>query len=94
MIPLSINTFTWNEAETVRATSTNDIWTNPKYMSSFRAKLEGVHDMLTYARRAGNADKTLEIWCDNKSVLQVLDTKRQSSIAELTNSEGKLVQQT
>ena len=65
-----------NEAETARATSTSDIWTNPKYMSSFRAELEGVHDMLTYARKAGNAGNTLEIWCDNKSVLQVLDTAR------------------
>ena len=29
--------------------------------------------MLTYARKAGNSNKKLEIWCDNKSVLQVLD---------------------
>ena len=50
--------------------------------------------MLTYARKAGNTSKTLEIWCDNKSVLQVLDITRQSSIVELSNSEGKLVQQT
>ena len=48
--------------------------------------------MLTYARKAGNANKKLEIWCDNKSVLQVLDTTRQPSIVELSNSEGKLVQ--
>ena len=83
-----------NEAETARATSTSDIWTNSKYMSSFRTELESVHDMLTYARRAGNANKTLEIWCDNKSVLQVLDAMKQSSIVELLNSEGKFVQQT
>ena len=77
-----------NEAETAHAKSSNDIWTNPKYMSSFRAELEGVHDMLIYARKAGNANKKLEIWCDNKSVLQVLDAKRQPSIVELSNSEG------
>ena len=81
-----------NESETAHAKSSSDIWTNPKYMSSFRAELEGVHDMLTYARKAGNANKKLEIWCDNKSVLQVLDTTRQPSIVELSNSEGKLVQ--
>ena len=61
-----------NEAETAHAKSSSDIWTNPKYMSSFRAELEGVHDMLTYARKAGNANRKLEIWCNNKSVLQVL----------------------
>ena len=83
-----------NEDETAHAKSSNDIWTNPKYMSSFRAELEGVHDMLTYARKAGNANRKLEIWYDNKSVLQVLDTTRQPSIVELSNSEGKLVQQT
>ena len=50
-----------NEAATACAKSANDIWTNPKYMSSFRAKLEGVHDMLTYARKVCTPDKTLEI---------------------------------
>ena len=83
-----------NAAETAHAKSSDDIWTNPKYMSSFRAKLEGVHDMLTYACKAGNTTRTLEIWCDNKGVLQVLDAKRQPSIVELSNSEGEMVQQT
>ena len=83
-----------NEAETASAKSADDIWTNPKYMSSFRAELEGAHDMLTYARKVLTPDKALEIWCDSKSVLQVLDTTKQPSPVELSNPEGKLVQQT
>ena len=83
-----------NEAETAHAKLSSDIWTNPKFMSSCCAELEGVHDMLAYARKAGNSNKKLEIWCDNKSVLQVLDTVKQPSIVKLSNSEGKLVQQT
>ena len=50
-----------NEAETTHAKSPNDIWTNPKYMSAFRGELEGIHDMLTYARKAGNTNRKLEI---------------------------------
>ena len=50
--------------------------------------------MLTCACKDGNANKKFEIWFHNKGVLQVLDTVRQSSIVELSNSEGKLVQQT
>ena len=63
-----------NETETAHAKSSNDIWTNPKYMSSFHAELEGIHDMPTYARKTGNTNRKLEIWCDNKSVLQVIGT--------------------
>ena len=87
-------TYAWvltNEAETAHAKSSSDIWTNPKYMSSFRAELEGIHDMLAYARKAGNTRKKFEIWRDNKSVLQVLDATHKPSIVELSNSEIKLV---
>ena len=50
--------------------------------------------MLAYAPNTGNIGKKFEIWCANKSVLQVLDSTRKPSIVELSNSEGKLVQQT
>ena len=35
-----------------------------------------------------------EIWCDNKSILRVLDTTIEPSLVELSKAQGKLVQQT
>ena len=61
-----------DETETAHAKPSDDIWTNPKYISSFRIELEGIHDILTYARKAGNSNRKLEIWCDNKSVLHLV----------------------
>ena len=49
-----------------------DIWTNPKYMSFFRAELVGLHGMLSYALKHRNRNAEYEIFCDNESVLKVL----------------------
>ena len=57
-------TYDWvlrNGTETPHAKLSSDIWTNPKCMSSFRAELEGIYDMLTCARKAGNANRKFEI---------------------------------
>ena len=48
------------------AKDSKDIWTNPKYMSSFRAELAGLHDMLSYALKYGNKNAEYEIFCGNK----------------------------
>ena len=45
-------------------------------------------------KASNSRKKKFEIWCDNKSVLQVLDATRKPSIVKLSNYEGKLVQQT
>ena len=63
-------------------------------MSSFRAELAGLHDMLGYALKHGSRDAKYEIFCDNESVLKVLDLAKEPTIVELSKAEGKLVQQT
>ena len=63
-------------------------------MSSFRAELAGLHDMLSYAFKHGNRNAEYEICCDNESVLKVLDPSKEPTIVELSRAEGKLVQQT
>ena len=80
--------------ETVFAKDSKDIWTNPKYMSSFRAELAGLHDMLGYALKHGSRDAEYEIFCGNESVLKVLYPAKEPTIIELSKAEGKLLQQT
>ena len=63
-------------------------------MSSFRAELAGLHDMLGYALKHGNKNTEYEIFCDNESVLKVLDPTKEPTVFELSKAEGKLVQQT
>ena len=54
-----------------------------------------MHDMLAYICPQGwHRQEKFEIWCNNKSVLQVLDATRRPFSVELSNSEEKLVQQT
>ena len=78
--------------ESAFAKDSKDIWTNPKYMSSFRAELAGLHDMLGYALKNGSRNAKYKIFCDNESVLKVLDPSKEPTIVELSKAEGKLVQ--
>jgi hypothetical protein len=42
------------------------IRTNPKYMSSFRSELEGVHDVISYLVTNHYTGRKIDLWCDNK----------------------------
>ena len=63
-------------------------------MPSFRAELAGLHGMLSYALKHGNRNAEYEIFCDNESVLKVLDPAKEPTIVELSKAEEKLAQQT
>ena len=50
--------------------------------------------MLDYALKHGSRDDKYEFFCDNGSVLKVLESAKEPTIVELSRAEGKLVQQT
>ena len=58
-------------------------------MSCFRTELAGLHDMLSYALKHGNRNAEYEIFCDNESVLKVLDATKEPTVVELSKAEGR-----
>lgn len=83
-----------NEDEDASIREAEDIWTNPLHMTSYRAELAGIHNMLTHASQHCNTRTPLEVWCDNTSVLKMTDPSRGNTVVELSGAEGKLVQLT
>jgi ribonuclease HI len=67
---------------------------NPKYMTSFRAELLGVHDMIKYLAEKRLATATITLWCDNKGVIDVLDLEKPPSLTAVSKAEGDLVKAT
>ena len=57
-------------------------------------RIAGLHDMLSYVLKHGNRNAEYKIFCDNESVLKVLDPTKEPTIVELSKADGKLVQQT
>jgi hypothetical protein len=49
------------------------IRTNPKYMTSFRSELEGVHDVISYLVTNNYTGRKIDLWCDNKWCIDALN---------------------
>ncbi|KAL7550562.1 hypothetical protein ACHAWF_015354 [Thalassiosira exigua] len=64
---------------------------NPKYMTSYRAELAGVHDVLQYLDDNAMNDKLIDLWCDNKGVIDVLSPGGDYSLTNLNAAESDLV---
>ena len=69
------------------------IRTNPKYMSSFRSELEGVHDVISYLVTNNYTGRQIDLWCDNKWCIDALN-KPGDSLDELGKAEGALLKAT
>eukprot|EP01082_Thalassiosira_pseudonana_P008637 g7672.t1 g7672 contig26:13077-14873(-) len=69
------------------------IRTNPKYMTSFRSELEGVHDVISYLATNHYTGKKIDLWCDNKWCIDALN-KPGDSLDELGKAEGALLKAT
>ena len=67
------------------------VLSNPKYMNSFRAELAGVTDLLTYLVEEMMHDHEVELWCDNKGVVDKLTSATPPSLTEMTAKEGDLL---
>ena len=59
-------------------------------MPSFCAELAGLHDTLGYALKHGNRNAEYEMFCDNESVLKVLEATKEPTVVELSKNEGKI----
>ena len=64
---------------------------NPKYVTSFRAEIAGICDLLKYSVKERMFDTEFEIWCDNKACLDVLRPDREPMLADLTDAESDLI---
>ncbi|KAL7545317.1 hypothetical protein ACHAWF_008670 [Thalassiosira exigua] len=64
---------------------------NPKYMTSYRAELAGVHDVLKYLDVNGMHDMSIDLWCDNKGVIDVLTSENEYGLTDLDAAESDLV---
>ena len=77
LMPLmtGMTAFAWvltNEGKSAHVTGVKNIWTNPLHMTSYRAKLAGIHNMLVCATQHCDLQTPLEVWCDNTSVLNMI----------------------
>jgi hypothetical protein len=69
------------------------IRTNPRYMSSFRAELEGVHDVISYLTTNHYTGQQIDLWCDNKWCIDALSNPH-DAMDELGRAEGALIKAT
>ncbi|KAL7549684.1 hypothetical protein ACHAWF_012947, partial [Thalassiosira exigua] len=65
---------------------------NPRYMTSFRAEMAGLLDMLQYIDKHNMHDAFLTLWCDNKACLDILSSKEDPYMTDLSSSEADLIQ--
>ena len=69
-------------------------------MTYFPGELTGMHSMVNYLERNwkkdanGKVDINLELWCDDESVLKVINPKVKSTFVAVCKPEGALVHQT
>ncbi|KAL7524216.1 hypothetical protein ACHAWF_000866 [Thalassiosira exigua] len=63
---------------------------NPRYMTSFRAEMAGLLDILQYIDRREMYDAFVTLWCDNKAC--VLSSKEDPYLTDLSSSEADLIQ--
>eukprot|EP00970_Alexandrium_tamarense_P018078 scaffold13317_cov92-Alexandrium_tamarense.AAC.1 len=66
------------------------IRTNPRYKSSFRSELEGVHDVISYLTTNHYTGQRIDLWCDNKWCIDALSNPH-NAIDELGRAEGALI---
>ena len=64
---------------------------SPRYMTSYRGELAGIHNMVCSLKKAGYSDRTVELWCDSESVLKSLNLRKPPMLADLSKAEGSLV---
>ncbi|KAL7547196.1 hypothetical protein ACHAWF_010516 [Thalassiosira exigua] len=61
-------------------------------MTSYRAELAGVvHSVLKYLDDNGMHDKSIDLWCDNKGVIDVLTSENEYGLTDLDAAESDLV---
>ena len=64
---------------------------NEKYMNSYRAELGGVCNLLQYIVKNGMQGHEIELWCDNKGVVDRLSNEMQLSLTDMTAAESDLL---
>ena len=64
---------------------------NPKYANSYQAELAGFCDMLKYCVEKKMFATDFSLWCDNEAVVNVLQSGREYTLTDMTESESDLV---
>ncbi|KAL7544349.1 hypothetical protein ACHAWF_007733 [Thalassiosira exigua] len=64
---------------------------NPRYMTSYRAKMAGICDLLTYIDDKKLTDAHIVIWCDNVATTKVLSSDQPCSLVDISSAESDLV---
>ncbi|KAL7547172.1 hypothetical protein ACHAWF_010492 [Thalassiosira exigua] len=65
---------------------------NPLYMTSFRAKMAGLLDMLQYIDKHNMHNVFFTLRCDNKACVDILSSKEDPYLTDLSSSEADLIQ--
>ncbi|KAL7523045.1 hypothetical protein ACHAWF_000338, partial [Thalassiosira exigua] len=65
---------------------------NPRYISSYRVELAGICDLLEYILDNDLGHMIIDLWCDNKSVVDILTRPDPYSLTDLDSAESDLTQ--
>lgn len=63
---------------------------NPRYMTSYRAEMAGVADLLQYIKDEGLHTIEITLWCDNEAVVKVLSGENALALTDMNKSEADL----
>ena len=64
---------------------------NPKYMTSYRAEMAGLHNVIQYISTNALSDIDIELWCDSESAVKVLNSTDEYMLTSLDAAESDLV---
>ena len=67
------------------------IRSDPRTMTSYRAELHGIYKLLSNLHDSGHRTKTIELWCDSESAIDLLNDKTELTPEDLTKAEGDLL---
>ena len=65
---------------------------NPRYISSYRVELAGMCDLLEYILENDLGHIVIDLWCDNKAVVDLLMRPDPYSLTDLDSAESDLTQ--
>ena len=65
---------------------------NPKYVTSYRSELAGLISLMKYIKKEGYDNTPIEMWYDNKAVVNILNNEEELNITDLDMAEPDLVE--
>ena len=64
---------------------------NPRYIASYRSELVGIISLLKYVKEKGFSNTQIEMWCNNKAVVHILNNEKEINIKDIDMAKSDLV---